>query len=167
MRRFLGNFDHKVDKKNRVAVPANFRAVLGEDFANGISVMPNQAGMPCLDCFAAEYIDEVIADIEKHENMSYDQDLSSLSSLANILHITPDPEGRIIVPRDLLRQFGIGEQVVFAGLGRKFQLWEPTAFAEVQAVARAATKKYNRSRKPPPPGVNVHVLRPEKSETDE
>ena len=48
----------------------------------------------------------------------------------------PDKEGRISVPDSLVRHAGLTDSVVFMGLGRLFQIWEPQAASRRIANAR-------------------------------
>ena len=48
-----------------------------------------------------------------------------------------DPEGRIILPEDILAHAGITEQVAFVGKGQTFQIWEPESYKAVEAEIRA------------------------------
>jgi len=47
-----------------------------------------------------------------------------------------DPEGRIILPEEMMQLVGITESVAFVGLSKTFQIWEPEAYKAHQAAMR-------------------------------
>jgi MraZ protein len=52
-----------------------------------------------------------------------------------------DPEGRILVPEDLLAHANITETAAFVGKGQTFQIWEPTAHTALLADFRTRAQK--------------------------
>jgi transcriptional regulator MraZ len=56
--------------------------------------------------------------------------------------VEADKEGRILLPNDLVSYAGLGETVVFMGLGRIFQIWEPEAAERRRAEARERTRTH-------------------------
>ena len=47
-----------------------------------------------------------------------------------------DKEGRIILPKKLINHAQIENNVLFVGLGKTFQIWEPKNFEKFKTVAR-------------------------------
>jgi hypothetical protein len=70
-----------------------------------------------------------------------------------------DPEGRIILPEILTEHAQIIESAAFVGLGKSFQIWEPTRFAEHQAMLRERARRQG-TRLPPPGGGYTRLNRP-------
>ena len=62
-----------------------------------------------------------------------------------------DKEGRIVLPDILIAHAALNETVVFMGLGRTFQIWEPQAAERRLAEARERT----RARRLTLPGVGA------------
>ena len=80
---------------------------------------------------------------EEHEN---------LGMLFASSHSLPfDTEGRIILPESLAEHAHITDSAAFVGLGKSFQIWEPTRFAEHQAMLRERARRQG-TRLPPPGG---------------
>jgi MraZ protein len=59
-----------------------------------------------------------------------------------------DTEGRIILPENLAGHAHITESAAFVGLGKSFQIWEPTRFADHQAMLRERSRRQG-TRLPP------------------
>jgi MraZ protein len=86
---------------------------------------------------------------EEHEQLS-----AALYSTSEILKI--DGEGRVVLSESLKSHAGIADSVTFAGLGHKFQIWEPDRFrtelAEATEKVRALKKQL---------GSRVPAVRPQ------
>ena len=61
-------------------------------------------------------------------------DLGSIFAVSHQLAF--DPEGRVMLPEDLLGHASISELAVFAGYGSTFQIWEPQALDRHLSEAR-------------------------------
>lgn len=123
---FSSTFFNKVDRKNRVSVPAGFRAALnGQSFA-GIVAFPSPK-FPALDAGGYDRLEDIAKRLDELAEFSEEHD--ALASVLADAHELPfDGEGRIVLPQALIEHAGIGEQVAFVGIGRSFQIWEPTRF---------------------------------------
>ena len=64
-----------------------------------------------------------------------------------------DGDGRVTLPDELIAYAGLADQAAFAGLGDRFQIWEPEAFKEARRAAKARIAE-KRPALPPAPGGN-------------
>ena len=138
---FLSTHTNKVDAKGRVSVPAAFRAALvGQDFP-GIVVLPSNK-FAALEGFDMSMIQEISARLDKFDLFSDTQDDLAAAIFANATPLTFDDTGRILLPKELLAHANITDSAVFVGLGNKFQIWEPNAFAQrkVDAMKQVQAK---------------------------
>ena len=140
MDRFVSTFTNKVDAKGRVSIPAAFRAVLERDGyksggAAGIYCYPS-LDAPALDAGGerlAQKIDGLLAGLQDYSD---ERDELSVALYGDVQVLSIDADGRIVLPEALRVHAGIDGQVTFVGLGDKFQMWEPGAFAERRERAR-------------------------------
>ena len=71
--------------------------------------------------------------------------------LENAHSLPFDPEGRVVLPKELLDFAGITDKVLFVGRGARLQMWEPSAYeinrkrAFERARSRGATLRLRRS----------------------
>lgn len=140
---FVGRFVNRIDKKGRVSVPKPFREAFDGQSFHGLYVYPLfkfNAFEACGEDFMARLSDS----LEDLPMFSDEQD--DLSVILESAHRLPfDPEGRVVLPRDVLKTTGITGQALFVGRGRRFQIWEPKAYeanrgeAFERARARGAT----------------------------
>ena len=122
---FVGRFDNKIDKKGRVSVPKPFRDVLAGDGFTGVYLYPSFRA-PAIEVCGEAYFRQLT------ERM--DGDLAMFSAeqddlLAAILHNAHapafDPEGRIVIAKELLDYTGIINEARFVGNALSFQIWHP------------------------------------------
>ena len=140
---FVGRFVNRIDRKGRVSVPKPFRdAFEGQSF-NGVYVYPLFKFNACEAC-GEEFMNRLSDSLEDIPMFSDEQD--DLSVILESAHRLPfDPEGRIVLPSDVLKSTSIINQALFVGRGRRFQIWEPKAYdanrsrAFDRARARGAT----------------------------
>lgn len=128
---FVGTFRHAVDEKNRVAIPAKWRAAAkgSQEFyvlpdpKNCLVVLPSSAMNKML-----ERADDIsIGEYERRD---------VLRLIASQAHGTPcDKQGRIGLTEELLRHAGIDKEAVLVGILNKFEIWSPARLAEVQRSA--------------------------------
>ena len=52
-----------------------------------------------------------------------------------------DQEGRVLLPEHLRRSAFLNTEALFVGMGRKFRIWEPSAFNNYESKAREYMKK--------------------------
>ena len=137
MDRFVSHFSLRIDAKGRVSIPAPFRAVLARDGFEGLYCYPT-LDRPALDAGGNALLKEIEALIAGFPPYSDEREQFSaaLYSPSEILKV--DGEGRVILSEPLKSHAGITDAVAFAGLGHKFQIWEPGRF---RAELAEATEK--------------------------
>jgi MraZ protein len=136
---FLSTIVNKVDRKGRVSVPAQFRATLAAQAFPGI-ILYRSFTQPCIEGCGMDFMERLSDSAQDYDVFSPEQaDLSSLI-FADSRQLPWDPEGRIVLPEDILAHANISETVAFVGKGQTFQLWEPAAYEAVMAEARARAR---------------------------
>jgi len=143
---FVSSFSNKIDRKGRVSVPAQFRQILAAKGSDMVVLYPHQA-YGAIEGSGMDWLDDYSARLG--QLAEYDEERSSLLMLfADVAQLTPDGEGRIILPEQLIVHAGIGETATFVGAGPKFEIWDPARFADHRA--RMAALKRERNLTVPP-----------------
>lgn len=117
---FLGQFQHTLDDKGRLMVPARYRDLL----AAGAYI--TQGFDKCLMVMTEEHFNEVYA-ILNGLNMA-DQSARMLRRLilSNAYQVEVDRVGRILVPQNLREFLGVASgELIVAGQGEYFEVWTP------------------------------------------
>jgi MraZ protein len=102
--------------------------VLARDGFEGLYVHP-ALDAPALDAGGNTLMAEIEAFLLGFSPYSEERDrlATALYGTSEILKV--DPEGRAVLTESLKSHAGIADAVAFVGLGHKFQIWEPNAFA--------------------------------------
>lgn len=117
MHMFMGEYNHTIDVKGRLIIPAKFREVLGDEFV----VTKGMDG--CLFVFDnSEW--QVFA--EKLRSLPMiDKEVRQFTRffLAGAASVEVDKQGRILLP-SVLRDFaGITKDTVLIGVGSRIEIW--------------------------------------------
>ncbi len=138
---FVSTFTNKVDRKGRVSVPASFRAALSTQLFAGIVVYPSFTSTAIEGC-GTDFLEDLAASAEaSFDRFSTEQDDLNTLIFASSHQLAWDPEGRVVLPEEILAHARIAEQAAFVGKGRTFQIWEPEALKVHQAEARERALK--------------------------
>ena len=125
---FLGNFQHNLDEKGRLMIPARFRELLegGAFITQGFD--------KCLMVMTETYFKQVYERIEAMNLADPTARLLRRLILSNAYPVEVDKVGRILIPQNLRAFLGIenGELTV-AGQGDYFEVWTPALWNEQMA----------------------------------
>ncbi|MTI45437.1 MraZ protein [Roseibium hamelinense] len=132
---FVSHFTNRLDAKGRVSVPASFRAVLAKDGYEGLYCSPS-AHCPAVDAGGNALLEEHEKQLEAFRRLSPDHDALAMSLFGVSEQVKIDGDGRMSISDMVREQTGLTDHVTFAGLGYKFQIWEPEKFREHRAEAQ-------------------------------
>ena len=123
---FLGQYDHAIDDKGRLAIPARFRSALAEGLYLTAGV---ERCLHILTPQAWQVMAESIANLPWLDP-SARQVQRNLFALAT--HVVPDKLGRIVVPQYLRAYAELGTEVVVAGVYDRIEVWDKTAWEHMR-----------------------------------
>ena len=132
---FLSSYENKLDKKGRVSVPSNFRAYLNSMEYNGFITYPS-FNHAALDACAQDRIEKLSESIDSLGPFEDKRAYFATSVLSESVNLNFDSEGRVSIPDRLLKHAKIKSTVIFVGLGKIFQIWEPNSFEKFKSIAR-------------------------------
>lgn len=113
---FTGEFEHSVDSKNRIFVPAKFREELGESF-----MVSRDLRGARLKIFSLEGWQDYIAPILEQERKISEKAMRYLHR--NAVQVSPDSQGRILLTRELLAYAEIEKSAVIVGCSTYAEIW--------------------------------------------
>jgi MraZ protein len=122
---FLGEYEHNLDDKGRLAVPARFR----EDLGDGVVI--TRGFDRCLMGFPRPVWATLAQQVS---NLSLGQgEARNLRRLlfSGAADVMLDRQGRILIPQNLREFAGLGDQVIVAGLNTHFEIWSTERWREV------------------------------------
>jgi len=132
---FIGEFQHNIDTKGRLAIPAKFRAqlkkgaVVTRGLDNCLFIYPRSAW---------EKIAKKLSDLPISQAKAR---AFSRLMLAGAMDVDFDSQGRINLP-DYLRDFaGIGKKAVVAGLYDRLEIWDSEAWDKYKQSTEKESNK--------------------------
>ncbi len=126
---FTGDYEHTIDSKNRVSIPARFRQILspetvGDKFyivigANGkLWLYPNK--------YYEQLVDQIPREFIPDDNlMEYELFTLGLARLVEM-----DGNGRVVIPEKMIRKTELGKDVVIVGVRDHLELWNRSEWEE-------------------------------------
>ena len=139
---FLSSYENKLDKKGRVSVPASYRSYLSNLGYNGIICFPSFNNQS-IEAWPQDRIEKISNAIDSLNPFEEKKDYFATSILSESVNLIFDTEGRISLTKKLLQHSKIKTRILFVGLGKTFQIWEPTLFEKFKIKA---IKKSNVNR---------------------
>ncbi len=138
----VGRHVNKIDRKGRVSVPKPFRDALqarGGVFAGIYAYRLFKD--PAVEACDEAYMTRVAHSLEDLSMYSQDQDDLASMLLENAHQLSFDPEGRIVLPEELISHAGIDGEALFVGRGLRFQIWHPDRYEQSRAPVFARLKE--------------------------
>jgi MraZ protein len=125
---FRGTFDYSLDQKNRLTVPAKFRAALSEGvvLAKGID--------PCVELWPPKDFEaRMDAALTGRNPLARETRRLSAFFSANSNDAELDSAGRVGMPGFLAEHGSLTKDVVVIGAGDHVQVWDRQAWADFNA----------------------------------
>ena len=115
---FIGEYQHSIDEKGRLAVPVKFRDILaqGAVVTRGID--------NCLFLYTKEEWEKLAEKISKLPMAKANSRAFSRLMLAGAMDVKIDKQGRITLPDYLKKYANVKKQVVIAGLYNRLEIWD-------------------------------------------
>lgn len=122
---FRGTYDHSLDAKNRLTMPARFRGQLGE------KVVLARGTANCVTVWTPDEFDAYVAAALANEHpLSPRADQINRFFQANSHEVDIDSAGRVALPPRLMGHAGITKEVVVTGVGSRLEIWDRKAWDE-------------------------------------
>ena len=119
---FLGEYQHSLDAKNRVILPARFREQL-----EGGAVMA-RALDGCLAVYPVSEFDRVAAKLREARERGARERQAARSFFTGAVEITPDKQGRVAIPAHLREYASLEREVIVAGNFDHLEIWDHETF---------------------------------------
>ncbi|HEY5984722.1 MAG TPA: division/cell wall cluster transcriptional repressor MraZ [Anaerolineales bacterium] len=119
---FLGQFQHTLDEKGRLTIPARFRELLdgGAYITQGLD--------QCLVVMTSTSFAQTMADLSAMNMADPNARLLRRVILSNAYPIDMDKAGRMLVPQQLREFAGLNGDAIVAGQGDYFEVWSTSAW---------------------------------------
>jgi len=115
---FIGEYQHNLDEKGRLAVPAKFRGKLikGAVVTKGLD--------NCLFVYTAEEWQKLATKLAALPISKANTRAFSRLMLAGAMDVQLDKQGRIVLPEYLRKYAGLKKKSIIAGLYNRLEVWD-------------------------------------------
>lgn len=144
----VGRHLNRIDRKGRVSVPKLFRDAFGEQEFAGVYAYP-LFKFSAIEACDHTFMKRLAASLEGLDMFSDEQDDLAAVILEGSHALAFDPEGRIVLPAELVAHAGLRDEVLFVGRGARLQMWNPAGYEQhrrdalTRAKSRGATLRLN------------------------
>ena len=121
---FLGEYNHTIDEKGRLAIPVKFRSALtaGAVVTRGID--------RCLSLYTKDEWEKKAQQFAALPTAQKNSRAFARLMLAGAMDVELDRQGRVVIP-DYLRSYaGTKRKVVVAGLYNRMEIWDAAMWAK-------------------------------------
>jgi MraZ protein len=131
--RFLGQYEHTLDDRGRVALPARYR----HEFEDGaiITFLP-EGGLALHD--KATFMEQA-AEVASKPASSVEGRRARRAFDSNSQEVELDRQGRILVPPRFRQLAGLNGAVVVVGRHECLEIWDPARWQEEMGMSVAAS----------------------------
>ena len=136
----LGEYEHTLDEKNRLTLPAKFR----QGFADGVVVTRGMDG--CLYAYTrADWQRLVEERLRSLDTLNREARLMYRFFFSGAVESELDKQGRVMVPGALIESAALQREVVVAGVYDHLEIWDRAAWRdhlkEVEGSAESVAER--------------------------
>ena len=118
---FRGRYEHTIDRKGRIAIPAKFREALEQEYGGQPLIVTNLER-----CLVAFPLPEWVRFEERAVEIPTNDPKAQLwlrFFMSAAVECPLDRQGRILIPNNLREHAAIDRVAVLASMGRRFEIW--------------------------------------------
>ena len=122
---FVGQYEHQMDEKGRVSLPSAFRREAATDH-----FVLLQWEKPYLTLFPGPKwleVQERLLEYRRNDPSAWNH---VRLIVASAVEVSPDRQGRVLVPAGLQEAAGLSGTVLVSGNLDRVELWDPTVYQE-------------------------------------
>ncbi len=124
---FRGRFEHIIDAKGRISIPAKFREVLAEKYDERVMITNFDR---CLVAYPFEEWRAIEDKVGSLSMVKKEVKLFQRFFISGGVECEIDKMGRILIPPTLRSYAQFDRNVVFVGLVKKFEIWSRERWLE-------------------------------------
>ena len=124
MESFIGSYEHNLDAKNRLFVPAKFREGLSGRFL--IKAVVSE--YPCVEAFRKDDYDAATEEALAAIADPTIRRMRRFAAYAGTSDVTVDAQGRIPISSKIAEIAGLTKETLVVGMGDHVEIWNPATF---------------------------------------
>lgn len=115
---FIGEYQHSIDIKKRLALPAKFRKELGR------TVVITRGFENCLVVYTKDQWKRVMEELNNLSSSRAEARKFTRAILGGATEVSLDKLGRVLIPDYLKKYAGLKKNVAVCGLSNKLEIWD-------------------------------------------
>lgn len=132
--RFFGQFSHRLDARQRLALPPRLRAAIGEaELKRGLILTRGFDG--CIWLFPQTAWEAAVGDLCRSCFSGQDARMFERLFVGGAVEVRVDRQGRIELPAGLRERAGIDGEALFVGIGARIEIWGKARWQAMQVQA--------------------------------
>jgi MraZ protein len=130
----LGEYEHTLDEKNRLTLPAKFRTAL----AGGVVLTRGLDS--CIEAYpSADWQQLVTSRLAGLNPLSHETRVLERFYYTGAIEAQPDKQGRVMLPATLIEHAKLGREVAVVGMRGRIEIWDRAAWrAQIKEVMGSA-----------------------------
>ncbi|MBI1883297.1 MAG: division/cell wall cluster transcriptional repressor MraZ [Chlamydiae bacterium] len=135
---FLGTFEHRIDTRDRISVPAKMR----EELYSGTTKHPIMTiGFEkCLYIYSRPRWEKFANEVETLQNSHEDARRLERFLFANASECPVDPQGRMLVPKNLREYAQLKDGIFMVGVRHRIEIWDQEEWNRESKKIRETSK---------------------------
>ena len=124
---FSGTYEHQLDAKRRIRIPAKMKSKLDKGYSIGVGTDH------CLWIMPTETTQNIQRNMAETDMSDPRARAAKRKMLERICFPEEDPQGRIVLPQNLIDYAGIDKDILFIGQGDYIEIWSAERYKEYSA----------------------------------
>jgi MraZ protein len=125
---FFGEFEHVIDDKGRLTIPAKFR----EELESGVVITRGLDG--CLWAYPRSEWEKLAEKISAMPSTNAAARSFTRFMFSSAFDSIPDRQGRVLIPQKLREYAGITNETSVIGVMNRVEIWNPEKWSETVAI---------------------------------
>ena len=123
---FMGEYEHNIDRKGRLIMPAKFREELGEH------VVVNRGLDGCLYVYTMDEWEKVYMKLSSLPSTKKDARMYQRMMLSKAAECEMDSQGRILIPSSLISLAALEKECLIIGVANHLEIWSKSRWQQLE-----------------------------------
>ncbi len=133
-------FDHKLDPKNRIAIPSEWAADSGCPI---LLLEAKKEGLTVIKALTQDKFQEYVTLIQESDKTPVIKDILIGKLYADCVETTINAQGKMLIPRKMCDRSELTGEVKLVGRGSYFEIWQPERYEEYERLELARLEEVN------------------------
>jgi MraZ protein len=141
---FAGQYEHTLDSKGRIIIPAKLRQVVVKENPEILGFWATVGVDKCLYMYSPNGWEKIIEHFAFDDNPFQTESSRQVERwfFSNAQFLEVDKTGRVNIPDKLLGKAQIADKVILAGVNKRVEVWSPILWEEYQAKIANSFKDF-------------------------